>query len=65
MLNTEACEAWRVKKEMLESWTSQQRLIEDMKKEINKLNQEIQHQKNDIKKNDKKDSWSFVPKRHN
>ena len=40
-------------KEMLESWPSQQRLLEDMKKEINRLNQEIKHQKNDIEKNDK------------
>ena len=38
---------------MLESWQSQQRLLGDMKKDINILNQEIQHQKNDIKKNDK------------
>ena len=53
MLNTEAREAWRIKKEMLEIWPSQQRLLEDMKKEINRLNQEIHHQKNDIEKNDK------------
>ena len=38
---------------MLESWPFQHRLLEDMKKEINRLNQEIQHQKNDIEKNDK------------
>ena len=53
MLNTEAREAWRVKNEMLENWPSQQKLFEDMKKEINRLNQEIQHQKNGIEKNDK------------
>ena len=53
MLNTKKREEWRSKKRMIEEWPQQKDQIVEMRKEIEKLHQQLESQVKDLKQGHK------------